>query len=93
MMHDTEIASPRSPRRPKGAAMTPMRYIRQNVFRLNVSEFAAAVGVGQGSVSRWEFGSEPTARAMAKIRRAARERGLVWNDSLFFETPQKDVVA
>jgi DNA-binding transcriptional regulator YiaG len=67
--------------------MTPIRYIRENVFRLNVADFAKIIGVGQGSVSRWEFGAQPTARAMAKIRLAAQNSGHVWNDSLFFEVP------
>jgi len=76
----------RAVRRPK-TGMTPLRHIRETVFRLNVAEFAALVGVGQGSVSRWEFGAQPTAKAMAKIRQAAMSEGHTWSDSLFFEVP------
>jgi transcriptional regulator with XRE-family HTH domain len=68
--------------------MRPIEHIRRNVFRLKQGPFAEIAGTTQPSVSRWERGEQnPDAAEMARIRDAAREQGLEWDDSLFFEVP------
>lgn len=54
---------------------------------MDPSAFADAVGVTQPTVWRWENGSEPKRDALQKIRDAALERGLDWDDKFFFEVP------
>lgn len=54
------------------------------------AEFAAVAGVGQATVSRWETGVSPSLDEMRAIRNAARERGLTWDDSWFFDPPAAD---
>lgn len=57
---------------------------------LSQVEFAAIAGVAQPTVSKWEAGVlHPNRDEMARIRAAAAERGLEWQDSWFFETPQE----
>lgn len=72
------------------ATMNAVRYIRKQVFKLNQAPFAELAGVSQPTVSRWESsdcsGSEPTREDMERIRNAAIERGLAWDDSWFFRT-------
>ena len=72
------------------ALMNAVKHIRERVFKLTQAPFAALAGVSQPTVSRWEeadnLGSEPTREQMARIRSAAIERGLEWNDSWFFQT-------
>ncbi|WAJ29309.1 helix-turn-helix domain-containing protein [Antarcticirhabdus aurantiaca] len=67
--------------------MTPIRFIRQHVFRLTQTEFAALAGVRQSSVSRWESGGPLDSIDMLHIRNAAFARSLPWNDSWFFDVP------
>ncbi len=70
--------------------MNTVEHIRTKVFGLKQGAFAKVAGVSQATVSRWEKqGSEPTRDDMDRIRSAAMERGLEWNDSLFFETPEQ----
>lgn len=74
--------------------MTPMKHIRKHIFGMNQDEFGRIAGTTQASVSRWERGEQsPDQQEMARIRDAARERGLDWNDVLFFETPSPAEVA
>jgi transcriptional regulator with XRE-family HTH domain len=61
-----------------------LKRIRKQLFRLTQTEFAEIAGVAQCSVSRWESGTPPSLGELRKIRHAATERGLDWNDSLFF---------
>ena len=65
--------------------MSIMNRIRCDVFGMSQVSFAAAVGVTQATVSRWEWGMEPTRDHLAKIRQAAMARGLLWNDAWFFD--------
>ncbi|WP_367928106.1 helix-turn-helix domain-containing protein [Aquamicrobium sp.] len=65
--------------------MTAIRYIRREIFKVTQSEFAALVGVGQATVSRWESGVAPSLDDMQAIRSAASERGIEWQDRWFFE--------
>lgn len=71
-------------------SMNALEYIRTRVFKLKQAPFAAVVGVSQPTISRWEApdnaGSEPSRDEMDRIRSAAIERGLLWNDSWFFQT-------
>lgn len=72
--------------------MNPVKHIRTNIFKLKQGPFAVAAGVSQATVSRWETTNlEPSRDDMDRIRNAAFERGLKWNDSLFFETPEQVV--
>jgi transcriptional regulator with XRE-family HTH domain len=68
--------------------MNALLYIRKHIFRLNQTEFAAEVGVGQSSVSRWDNGAKPSIGEMQKIREAAARRGLRWDDRWFWEPPE-----
>ena len=67
--------------------MTQISRIRRDVFGMTQSAFAHAVGVSQGTVSRWERGMEPTREQLSRIRQSAISRGMLWNDAWFFEPP------
>lgn len=64
--------------------MSTIRKIRVDLFQMKQPDFAAAIGVSQGTVSRWERGMDPSLSQLSNIRDAALARGLDWNDSLFF---------
>lgn len=70
------------------ALMNTMRHIRTSVFRVTQAEFGRLAGVGQATVSRWEGGVAPSLEEMQAIRKAAFERGIDWDDRLFFEAPE-----
>lgn len=68
--------------------MTPIAFIRQNVFGLSQAAFAALAETTQPTVSRWENGElAPDTNQCALIRRAAQDRSLAWDDRWFFELP------
>lgn len=68
--------------------MLPIAHIRSQVFKLSQAAFAEVAGVKQPTVSRWERGEfEPNRDDLERIRRAALDRGLPWDDSWFFEVP------
>lgn len=68
--------------------MTPLQHIRKHLFKVSQSVFGEIAGTTQASVSRWESGEqEPDRSEMDRIRAAATERGITWDDSLFFEMP------
>jgi DNA-binding transcriptional regulator YiaG len=70
------------------AIMHPITYIRKHIFSVTQDAFAEIAGTTQASVSRWESGRlYPNQGELARIRRAARERGIPWNDRWFFELP------
>ncbi|HSV24343.1 MAG TPA: helix-turn-helix domain-containing protein [Xanthobacteraceae bacterium] len=74
----------------------PIERIRKTIFDLNQEEFGKLAGTTQASVSRWETGQqEPSISEMERIRAAAVERGLPWDDRWFFEPvpPEVRVVA
>jgi transcriptional regulator with XRE-family HTH domain len=73
--------------------MNAVRNIRKSVFKLSQAQFAAVACVSQPTVSRWEKGSEPSRDDMERIRSAALDRGLGWDDKWFFETPTDRVSA
>lgn len=68
---------------------SPARYIREVVFGISSQEaFACLLGVSQAQVSRWETGvNGMSRRVQTRIRELARERGIAWDDSWFFEPP------
>lgn len=69
--------------------MQPITHIRTKVFGLPQKAFAEVAGVSQPTVSRWEAGEfEPNRNELDRIRTAAMERGLNWDDRLFFEVPE-----
>lgn len=68
--------------------MNALKHIRKNVLRVRQKEFACLIGVAQSTVSRWENGEPtPSLSEMAAIRNLAKERGISWRDSWFFEDP------
>jgi transcriptional regulator with XRE-family HTH domain len=68
--------------------MNPIKHIRTKIFGLKQAEFAQLAGVASSSVSRWENGVPISVDEMRSIRDAARERGISWDDSWFFEVPE-----
>lgn len=68
--------------------MSALKHIRIQIFGMTQSEFAALIGVGQATVSRWENGFSPSLDEMKVIREAAYARNVTWSDSLFFEHPE-----
>jgi transcriptional regulator with XRE-family HTH domain len=69
----------------------PIVHIRQAIFGCDTqAAFAGLIGVTQPTVSRWENGVEPDRAAMARIREAAVDRGIDWDDRWFFEVPQEN---
>jgi len=70
--------------------MNAVKHIRTQVFKLAQAAFADVAGVSQPTVSRWEQQDvSPSRDDMARIRNAALERGLEWNDSWFFVVPEQ----
>jgi transcriptional regulator with XRE-family HTH domain len=68
--------------------MNPMLHIRTVVFRVTQDEMGQIAGAGQAAVSRWENdATAPTRKQLGRIRAEAMRRGLVWDDSWFFEAP------
>lgn len=68
----------------------PITHIRTKVFGCPTQEaFAKLIGREQSTVSRWESGMEPDRASLVRIRQAALDRGLAWDDRLFFEVPQE----
>jgi predicted transcriptional regulator len=68
--------------------MSAIHRIRTEVFRVSQGEMARIAGVTQPTVSRWEAGaSSPTLQEVERIRAAAKQRRLRWNDRFLFETP------
>lgn len=66
--------------------MKPITNIRTNIFRVSQSAFADLAGVSQATVSRWESGKwEPNRNELDRIRHAAQEREIEWDDRFFFE--------
>lgn len=65
--------------------MNAIRHIRKTVFGLNQAEFAEIAGVTQATVSRWENGVSPSLDEMRRIRAAASDRKVRWQDKWFFE--------
>lgn len=70
--------------------MNPLLHIRKNVLRTTQADLATIAGTRQGTVSRWETGELlPDLDQMSRIRDAAKDRGVDWDDSLFFATPEQ----
>lgn len=68
--------------------MRAIEHIRKNIFDVSQTVFGEIAGTTQASVSRWEKGDqEPSQGEMARVREAARERGIEWDDRWFFECP------
>jgi transcriptional regulator with XRE-family HTH domain len=68
--------------------MSTIAHIRTRVFGIQSQRaFAEAIGTSQPTVWRWENGASPSTQGLEKIRSAALERGLPWDDRWFFEEP------
>lgn len=68
--------------------MSTLLHIRKDVLAISQAEMAAIARTSQATVSRWENGElQPDLRQMKRIRAFALERGLGWDDSLFFDLP------
>ncbi len=73
---------------------SPMLHIRKNVLGMTQVQLAALTGAQQGTVSRWERGQlEPSRDQLERIREEARNRGVEWDDSWFFERPDCEAAA
>jgi DNA-binding transcriptional regulator YiaG len=71
--------------------MQPIEHIRKVIFDLSQVAFGEIAGTTQASVSRWESGDQqPGLDEMTRIRAAARERGIAWDDLWFFEIPVRE---
>lgn len=68
--------------------MSTLKHIRTNIFKVTQAEFASLAGVTQASVSRWEKGVAPSLDEMRRIRGAAEDRKIEWDDSFFFVVPE-----
>ena len=76
----------RTLRPPEVRVLRPIERIRRDVFDMKQAAFAAIAGATQGTVSRWETGEcGPDLTHLHRIRNAAFARGLLWDDSLFFD--------
>ena len=72
--------------------MKAIEHIRKHIFKTTQGAFGEIAGTTQASVSRWENGTqEPSQSEMESIRNGARDRGIQWDDRLFFEVPNTDV--
>lgn len=70
--------------------MSPITYIRTQIFKAKQDEFASIAKAAQSSVSRWENGvCGPSLGEMQNIRDEAKARNLPWSDSYFFEIPKE----
>jgi transcriptional regulator with XRE-family HTH domain len=68
--------------------MNALRHIRKSVLGISQADMAAIADVSQGTVSKWENGeSNPNRDEMSRIRNAAIERGIAWDDAWFFDAP------
>lgn len=68
--------------------MNPMPIIRKDILNVSQADLAEIAGTSQATVSRWEKGElQPDRAQLAKIRQAAMGRGLVWDDTWFFDPP------
>jgi hypothetical protein len=64
----------------------PLEQIRRFVFAVKQSAFADIAGVSQATVSRWEAGElSPDLGHLHKIRDAAIDDDLPWDDAFFFD--------
>lgn len=74
--------------------MNPLKYIRKTLFKCSQAEFAEIARTTQATISRWENGEDGLGRSeMSFIRAEAIERGINWNDRLFFEVPVAEPAA
>jgi DNA-binding transcriptional regulator YiaG len=73
--------------------MHPIEHIRKRIFDVSQTVFGEIAGTTQASVSRWESGEQhPDLNEMERIRAAARERGIAWDDRWFFEVPAETTI-
>lgn len=70
--------------------MNTLQFIRKNVFHMTQQQLAVALATNQPTICRWEKRGSCTFDAMQAIRRLARDRGVDWSDSWFFEIPETD---
>ncbi len=68
--------------------MNPVTYIRRTVFKLSQEAFGALFGTTQATVSRWEKAGLIPSDVQPKVRKAAQDLGINWNDSWFFAVPE-----
>lgn len=73
--------------------MTPVEYIRTQVFGMTQAALANVLNTTQASISRWESQGYFPPEAQSKVREMARAKGLGWSDSWFFEVPKPEKIA
>lgn len=68
--------------------MNPVLRLRKKRLGWSQAKFGSVAGVSQGTVSKWEAGEgSPSRDELARIREAALEEGIDWQDSWVFEAP------
>lgn len=72
-------------------SMSPLVWIRRQVFCCTQAEFAAIAGVSPSQICRWERSTRDAGLPeLARIRAAAISRLGIWDDSWFFVPPAHD---
>jgi transcriptional regulator with XRE-family HTH domain len=71
--------------------LSTARYIREHVFGIPTqAEFARLLNYTQATISRIETGEIALGRDYQdRVRALARDRGVRWNDTWFFEVPKR----
>ena len=74
--------------------MNRLRVIRKTIFQVPQKDMAALIGCAQSTLSRWERNErQPALDDMARIREAAAEKNIKWDDRWFFEDPPAEAHA
>jgi transcriptional regulator with XRE-family HTH domain len=71
--------------------ITPMRYIRERIFRCATqAEFADQLGVSQAHISRMETGADAiSSKVQGKVLALATAKAKRFDANWFFEVPRK----
>ena len=67
--------------------MNPVQHIRIKVLGLSQTDLARRLGKHPSRLSRWEKRGFIPAEEQQGVRKVAKELGVEWSDSLFFEVP------
>lgn len=67
--------------------MTPLKHIRTQVFGLTQVQFSEQLDVKQSTISKAETQGRISTSLQESIRGFAKNSGVAWNDSWFFEVP------
>ena len=75
--------------RPAGyTKLTPPSFVRRLVFGMTQAVYAEALGLRQGTVSKWESAGKFTSvEAMERVRALGEAQKIKFNDTWLFEVP------